>query len=223
MRKKSNSNMLGIILSFSGAYLLGVVILHLLPEVFMGGDAASNRNTAGFVLAGFFIQLILVQFTRGIEHGHLHLHEHFSKGYVSGVFIGLGIHALLEGLPLGGGNMPAEEVQPLYWGIFIHKLPETFALATVLFFSAKKSLWPLLLIILFASITPLGSVLGQFFTGSADPETRFHWMIAIVCGSLTHISTTIIFEASGKAHKLSVIKFLAIIGGFLFSLLSLIL
>lgn len=206
-RRQTHSEFLNILLSFSGAYLLGVVVLHLLPEVFAG--STSNTVALG-ILFGFFIQLIIVQFTRGIEHGHLHLHDHLSKSYVFGVLFGLGLHAFMEGLPLASASSDPTHIHPLFWAIAVHKIPETFALATVLFFSYKKASSAFILIMIFACMTPLGSFAGNYFTGdSAD----MHVVTGIVCGSLIHISTTIIFEASGKAHRISIYKFLAILLG----------
>lgn len=217
LRKKTHSEFLSILLSFSGAYLLGNVVLHLLPEIFAESSTHESLGhhhdytNAIFILLGFFIQLIVVQFTRGIEHGHLHLHEHQSKGYVAGVVFGLSFHALMEGVPLSAGNIDASQLQPLFLAILVHKIPEAFALATVLFFSVKKKQNAYILLGIFSLMTPIGSFVGNYLTTIHFME--FNWLIAIVCGSLIHISTTIIFEASGKAHKISMYKFAAIIAG----------
>lgn len=222
MRAKSHNEFLGILLSFSGAFLLGTVVLHLLPEIFESSDNtehAHDSSTAIFVLGGFFIQLIIVQFTRGVEHGHLHLHPHLTKGYVSGVFFGLSLHALMEGLPLSSPAITDINSDSLYYGILIHKIPETFALGTLLFFSSKRSITAIILLVIFALITPLGSFLGNYLI-LATSDQALNKIIALVCGSLIHISTTIIFEASGKAHRMSMIKLAVIVAGFAISLLS---
>ncbi|MFI5170779.1 MAG: ZIP family metal transporter [Chitinophagales bacterium] len=223
LRNKTQNKFLSVLLSFSGAYLLGAVVLHLLPEVFESNtiDDGHDYTAAIYILIGFLIQLLIVQFTKGIEHGHLHLHDHFSKGYVAGVVFGLSVHALMEGIPLAAPEISSEQIQPLYWGIVVHKIPETFALATVLFFSVKKHSYAFIFTLFFALMTPIGSLAGNYF--AKEDAFNFNWLIAIVCGSLIHISTTIIFEASGKAHKMSIIKLAVIIGGFGLSLLSAIL
>jgi len=222
LRTKAHSEFLGILLSFSGAFLLGTVVLHLLPEIFEAPGSeghAHDSSIAIFVLGGFFIQLIIVQFTRGVEHGHLHLHPHLTKGYVFGVFFGLSLHALMEGLPLSSSAISSIDSDSLYYGILIHKIPETFALGTLLFFSSKKSISAIILLIIFALITPFGSFLGNYLIQSTSDQS-LNKRIALVCGSLIHISTTIIFEASGKAHRMSMIKLAVIVGGFVLSLLS---
>ena len=213
LRTKSHNEFLGILLSFSGAFLLGTVVLHLLPEIF------ETPGSTEHVLGGFFIQLIIVQFTRGVEHGHLHLHPHLTKGYVFGVFFGLSLHALMEGLPLSSQAISNIDSDSLYYGIVIHKIPETFALGALLFFSSKKSISAIILLAIFALITPIGSFLGNYLIEITSDDT-LNKIIALVCGSLIHISTTIIFEASGKAHRMSMIKLAVIVGGFVLSLLS---
>ncbi len=44
LRKQTHSELLSILLSFSGAYLLGNVVLHLLPEIFANNFTALNDN-----------------------------------------------------------------------------------------------------------------------------------------------------------------------------------
>ena len=53
--KRNNPRILRMSLSFSGAYILGIAALHLMPVVF-----ANNESAPGlWMLAGFFIQLLL--------------------------------------------------------------------------------------------------------------------------------------------------------------------
>ena len=71
----SNKTALKLLLSFSGAYLFGVTVIHLIPETFSSAD----HMAGAFVMLGFFIQLILEQFTSGVEHGHIHKPHHSGK------------------------------------------------------------------------------------------------------------------------------------------------
>lgn len=60
-----------LLISFSGAYLFSITVLHLMPETFTN----ENNHVIGlFVLIGFFIQIILEHFSQGVEHGHGHIH-----------------------------------------------------------------------------------------------------------------------------------------------------
>lgn len=44
LRNKTHSELLSILLSFSGAYLLGNVVLHLLPEIFAESATVTRLN-----------------------------------------------------------------------------------------------------------------------------------------------------------------------------------
>src|SRR5476651_2157398 len=68
--KGDNHKNLKLVLSFSGAYLFGITVLHLIPDAYHGDD-----NYVGvFILIGFLFQIVLEQFSDGIEHGHMHVH-----------------------------------------------------------------------------------------------------------------------------------------------------
>ena len=86
---------LQLLLTFSGGYLLAVSLLHLIPEIFTNTDP---NNIGLFILAGFLVQIILEHFSKGIEHGH----SQKNNGITFSVLISLCLHALLEGIPLGG-------------------------------------------------------------------------------------------------------------------------
>lgn len=196
------------LLSFSGAYLLAIAALELIPEVF--GDA--DRSVGVWLLIGFFIQLMLEGFSEGVEHGHVHAHRGVGYGFALRVMIGLGLHALLEGLPLGAGTGVASvHEEHLLFGIVLHKLPAAFALGLLLSGSGyrRSVIWTCL--VTFASLSPLGAFLGEIL--SIDPVWRQR-ILALVVGSFLHISTTILFEADGShSHGISVPKFLIIVAG----------
>ena len=67
---KPHSKTIQLLLSFSGAYLLSMTVLHLIPEVF----SEQIENIGLFILIGILIQTILEYFSKGAEHGHVHVH-----------------------------------------------------------------------------------------------------------------------------------------------------
>ena len=64
-------NNLPIILAFGGAYIMGLIFLHLVPEAF-----GFNSIAGIFVLVGFLVQIFLEYISKGLEHGHAPLLEH---------------------------------------------------------------------------------------------------------------------------------------------------
>ena len=119
---KPNSKHLQLFLSFSGAYLLSVTVLHLLPEVF----ETQKQNIGLFILLGIVLQTGLEYLSKGAEHGHIHSHD-FEKKVPWLLLSSLCMHAFLEGMPLG-----IEENNNLLYAIVIHKLPIAIILAIFL-------------------------------------------------------------------------------------------
>src|SRR5690625_1259450 len=87
-------------MAFSGAFLLSLTILEILPEVY---QVETNFPIGIYILAGVLLQLILELFSKGAEHGHIH-HNKPVRSFPWLLFIGLSIHAFLEGLPIAEDN-----------------------------------------------------------------------------------------------------------------------
>lgn len=219
--KSHNRRLLQLVLSFVGAYLLGILVLHLIPDAYSSGQSKIGL----WVLAGFFIQLTLEQFSLGVEHGHIHDHHHTSRPlFALQVVLSLSIHAFIEGLPLSNHEIlhAAHGVEhhhnQLYYGVILHKAPEAFALALLLLMSHFSKRLVMVCVVLFAAMSPLGALLTQSIAFSADTLQK---MIAIVIGSLLHISTTILFEVDNTdEHRISTRKIMAIVAGVVLSLLT---
>lgn len=205
---------LNLLLTFSGAYLISIVFLHIIPDLFNAGV----DHIGLFILLGFFIQVLLDYLSKGIEHGHAHVSGNSALG---GVLFGLYFHAFLEGIPLGFGDLEhLNENHSFLVGVILHKLPISIVLTSLLlsrYHNKKKALSQ---IVLFAAIAPLGFLYGYYFGG--DSIIRSEHIMAIVVGIFIHVGTTIIFESS-DTHKINFQKLIAIIAGFLLSVLLIVL
>ncbi|QNL52651.1 ZIP family metal transporter [Olivibacter sp. SDN3] len=192
--KRDNTNLLKLILSFSGAYLFSITVLHLIPEVY---SVDTSEHIGIYVLIGFLFQLLLEQFSEGIEHGHIHKHNHQNNKFPTGVMISLCVHAFLEGVPLTKG--PQKE---LLFGIAIHHIPAAFALGSLLIQTSLKNRTLIIALFIFALMSPLGFILSNTISngGIGDIEQYFDKIMAIVIGIFLHISTTILFESSSADH-----------------------
>lgn len=188
-----------LLLAFSGAYLLSVTILHLFPEVY----AAKGTNIGLFILLGLLLQLILDFFSKGAEHGHIHVEENIIFPWA--LFISLNIHAFLEGIPLAH----SQRHEYLLWAIVIHNIPISIILGTFFVSSKISKKSAVLFLLLFSLMTPLGSLAGEYVQILATYKTE---ITAIIIGIFLHISTIILFETS-KDHKFNLLKFVAILIG----------
>lgn len=206
IRKSKN---IQILITFSGAYLLAVSILHLIPELF---NNQVNEKIGIFILAGFLIQILLEYFSEGIEHGH------FNRSNIIpfSVLISLCLHAFLEGLPLSG-HLHKHTHNTLLYGVVLHKLPVSIVLMTFFLQSNMKKKNAYLLLLLFAIMAPLGVLVGSMFTSLSIYHNE---IMAIVIGIFLHISTTILFESTDN-HKFSFSKIITIIISTVLAIISL--
>ena len=199
--KKINTTSFKLSLVFAGSYLFSITIIHLLPDVFSASDRPAQIGL--FILIGFFLQIILAQFTSGVEHGHIHEpaqdgHSHGSLS-VTTLLVALCFHSFMEGTLLAH---PADHVHDhgshaLLIGIILHKMPAAFALMSVLRLKVHALTKELFLLLIFALASPLGLLFSVYFHDIAlVDDNTFLLIYAVVCGNFLHISTTIFFESS---------------------------
>jgi zinc transporter ZupT len=196
IKPKAKKN-LKLLLAFSGSFLLSLTVMHLIPDIYID----TNPNIGLFIMLGILFQIVLEFFSKGAEHGHVHGHDKLQKMPWL-LFISLCIHAFLEGFPVGHQHK-------LALGIAIHHFPIAIILTTF-FINAelnKKALF--LFMILFAIMTPLGTVISEIIPVFSNYYTE---ITAIVIGILFHISSTIIFESS-EGHKFNIAKISMIVLG----------
>lgn len=187
-----------LLLAFSGAFLLALTIFELLPEVYTHTDP---KTIGIFIMMGILFQIFLEFFSRGAEHGHVHISKE-STSFPWLLFISLCIHSLLEGLPIGTNDT-------IIYGILIHKIPIAVILSIFLLGSNIKPIYAGLFMILFSIMTPIGTYLAhtiEILSIYAD------YLNALVIGVFLHISTVILFESS-EGHKFNLRKLLVIIFG----------
>ncbi len=208
--RKSNPIYLKLSLAFTGAYLFAISMVHLIPGVFNSGI----DNIGYFILAGFFIQLILEYISEGIEHGHIHVHQHRHATFPLAMMAGLCIHSFLEGMPLSGHFGDHHHNDSLLTGIILHHLPVAFALTSMLIQSGISKKYAIMNLAIFALMAPAGAYFSAFLsvTELMNIGTYFNQLMAVVIGIFLHISTTILFE-SGSDHRFNLYKLVVIILG----------
>ncbi len=200
LTKKQNTLYTKLLLSFSGAFLLALTLFDLLPEVYEHLDA---KQTGLYIMCGILLQIILEFFSKGAEHGHVHIHKSDSN-FPWLLFISLSIHSFLEGFPIHQHN-------DMVYGVLIHKIPIAALITAFLLQSDYNKLQMTGFLVVFAIMTPLGTFISNNTAFVADYVNVIN---AIVIGIFFHISTTILFE-TGEGHKFNLSKLIAICLGIL--------
>ena len=205
-----------LLLVFSGSYLFSFMLIDLLPDLFQ--KALQNNISLHFVggglLFGFYLQIFLDFFSRGIAHGHLHTHKRltFSPSTKSMTLLtALCIHALLDGLLLDGQS----HMKACLLGIVLHKIPISFALTVILMSLGHKKGVVVAYLFLFCIASPIGWAVRSHLQDVLDAK-ELTLIESIAIGSLLHVATTILFE-SNPDHHCNVKKLLVISVGILFA------
>ncbi|MEM9680537.1 MAG: ZIP family metal transporter, partial [Bacteroidota bacterium] len=187
-----------LLLSFSGAFLLALTLFDLLPEVYEHLEA---KRTGLFIMLGILLQIILEFFSKGAEHGHLHI-DNDQSTFPWLLFVSLCIHSFLEGFPINQHN-------DMVYGVLIHKIPIAILVASYLLKSNYSKFYVIVFLVLFTIMTPLGTIISNNFE---IPSHIISVINAVVIGIFLHISTTILFESS-EGHKFNLSKLIIIILG----------
>jgi heme/copper-type cytochrome/quinol oxidase subunit 4 len=152
-------------------------------------------------MSGILLQIILEFFSKGAEHGHVHIHKNDTT-FPWLLFISLCIHSFLEGFPI-------HEHNTMVYGVLIHKIPIAALITAFLLQSNYSKLHIGFFLVVFTAMTPLGTLMSN----ASELPTDYIFIInAIVIGIFFHISTTILFE-TGEGHKFNLSKLVAIVLG----------
>lgn len=212
-----------VLLTFAGAYLFSITLIHLIPELFeMAFEQYHHQShellhgnlmkIGVYILAGFFLQKVLEFFSSGIEHGHIHLHRHGHGQSPYVLLIALCIHSLIEGTILNHASVSdhGHSSYDLLLGIVFHKAPAAFILMMLFMNEHMTKVRAIALLLLFSVASPVGMILGDLLIHE-DGEL-YIILYALVTGNLLHIATTIFIESSPE-HKIEQRKIVAILVG----------
>jgi zinc transporter ZupT len=194
LKKKELRNM-EVFLAFSGAFLLSITVFELMPHVF----ETPSKSIGVYIMLGILLQIFLEFFSKGAEHGHVHLHAE-NKNFPWLLFVSICIHAFMEGFPISEENN-------LLVGIIIHKIPVAIILSFFFITAGYKHHITLIFLFFFAIMTPIGNFISNNYEMVHQYETQIE---AVVIGIFLHVSTTILFESS-KNHKFNLTKMSAIL------------
>ena len=192
-----------LLLAFSGAFLLSITVLEMLPNVYQSKD----NMTGYWVLGGIILQLSLEYMSNGAEHGHIYVNQ--KDGIPWAIWISLFIHSLLEGIPI-------HYHEHMSIGVFFHKLPIAMLLSFLLLQSQRPVIQSVALFFIFGAATPLGSYLSDLNSIFSNRYVEFS---ALVSGMFLHVSTTILYE-SAEGHRFNSAKTFTVVIGILMAILT---
>ncbi|MBI2501112.1 MAG: ZIP family metal transporter [Deltaproteobacteria bacterium] len=171
---------LPLFLSCSAGIMLGATLLHLLPEaVHLIGPRASWWLLLGFLFLYLFERFVTVHICEALDC------EVHTMGIAA--VVGISAHALTDGVALGAGLLLSKVGWVVLITIFFHKLPEAFALTSILLHETKRRFHILLMNLVLILMVPLGGFLLYYFMRTPQAQSTGA-ALAFSAGTFLHIA-----------------------------------
>jgi zinc and cadmium transporter len=213
-----------LMLGLSAGILLGLSLLHIVPEAFevAAGSvpALPPQGVPAGIALGFFALLLvereLIHRIRGhpIDHGHVHFEDGRAIQPFGTLALGaLTIHGLVDGfvIPLGFDIDPTVGTV-IGLAVAIHQIPDSFAALAIGFASTADRRKAAVFVLATAVDTPLGILVGVLFLGMGTPLIALG--LAFSAGSFLFVSAAdLIPELQHRARSALVTA--SIVVGFL--------
>lgn len=179
-------------LSFGAGFLIALVLLGVLPEVFAPGNDA---GTAGLLLlAGY----LLVHLAQHVITPHFHFGEethHVTAAGGYSALVGLTLHSFFDGVAIASGFHVSWQLGVLFFlGVMLHKLPEGVTIASLLLASGEprsRALWG-------GVVLGAATVLGAILTELAAPLARYG--LALAAGVTLYVAASNLVPATQSAR-----------------------
>jgi zinc and cadmium transporter len=175
VRRNWSRQYLKYFLALGSGFMLGVVFLDIVPEStrLVGIDAAMLCLLAGYFLIHLFEHTLVPHFHFGEE---IHTHELAPEAGLAphhagmSALFGLVIHTFFDGVAIASGFLVSVWLGwVIFLAIFLHKLPEGFAISSLMLAtgrSKRSALWA-------AVILGAATIAGVLLMGAMRSEVRY--------------------------------------------------
>ncbi len=167
VRRNWSPRYLTYFLALGAGFMLAVSLIDMLPEsVRLAGDAAFYYVLGGYFLVHLFEHTIAPHFHFGEETHGEELKSHASRS----ALVGLGIHTFFDGVAIASGFLVSGWLGiVIFMAIVLHKLPEGFAISSLMLAGGESRKNALLGAMLLGAAT----VVGVLFTGLMKAAVAF--------------------------------------------------
>ena len=124
--------------ALGSGFMLATALLEMLPESY----ALLGSSAAVWILSGY----LLIHFSEHTLSPHFHFGEEIHTAEVAGsgrshtVLFGLIIHTFVDGIAIASGFLISEWLGwVVFLAVFLHKMPEGFAVSSVMLASGRSS------------------------------------------------------------------------------------
>lgn len=193
--RKLDDKQTHLLVALSAGIFLGILFFLLLPEAFgEGGESGmSTRDISIVILIGFFA-ILLVDVI--IKHFHMvscpcecHEDDHKHELTSLSAFIGLSIHACVDGLVLATTLIADPNIGFVaLGGMCLHKFVELFSLSSTFHLSDKSKKQIVIYLTAFALITPVAALFSFLVLGGVDVDGKVGIPMAFSAGTFMFVA-----------------------------------
>jgi len=185
---KMSEESIHLLIALSAGLFLGLLLFILIPE---GLEESEEGDISGhyamMVLAAAF--LIVMAIESYVAHNSK-TEESISHNVGSlGLYVGLGIHAVCDGLVLAALFMAGEAVGLMATiGLCIHKFADMFSLSSVTLISDSDNKKAMRRLLAFILITPIASILFYILMGDMELEGTIGIPLMVASGTMLYVT-----------------------------------
>jgi len=228
MVRKMNSRTVHLMIALAAGIFIGILFFMLLPETFEEGDP---HDAVVWILIGFLAVLfsdVMIKHFHGrkcacipdgptiIEIGvqpKKKANEHTHELTSASAFIGLSIHAAVDGMILGIGLSAGEEIAlAALIGISLHKFVELFSLSSTFLLTDLNRKRVLMYLLVFSLITPIAGFVSLGLLDAAD-GFEMYIPLALAAGTFMYVGIYSLLPEAFHERKDSIIPFILVIVG----------
>ena len=193
--RKLDDNQVHLLIALSAGIFLGILFFLLLPEAVhesLEGDIDIKYVMLTVLLA--FLTILLIDVL--IKHFHMascpcecHKDQHKHRVGSFSAYIGLAIHAFIDGLILATTLLADSDIA---WvallGLCIHKFVELFSLSSTFLLSDEDRGTVMKYLVSFAFITPIGAIVSFLVLNGASVDGMIGIPMAISAGTFMYVA-----------------------------------
>ena len=196
--------LIDVFIAFGAGFMLAVVVLGMLPEVF-----AADHDAGWLVLAGY----LLVHLAQHVLTPHFHFGEETHRVSASAgvsALLGLSLHTFFDGVAIASGFLVSSELGVLlFLAVLLHKLPEGVTISSVILAGGHSTARALSA----AALIGLATVLGVVLTELVEPLARSG--LALAAGVTLYVAASnLVPEIQSRRGGAAAIAFFGGAAGF---------
>lgn len=172
---------------FTGGFIIGVILLEVLPDIYTSDSSVPVLATGLSFFLLFIISKLYIERVDAKDQDSIP--EDASKGQALVFILALSLHSFMEGLGMG-----SKQDQKLVWyivSILVHKWLEAIILGASVLTSALPSKISFVLLLVYSSLTSLGALIGKRLSQgaltAAGPSYLMLAMDGVAAGSFFYI------------------------------------